>query len=82
MVYAFERAAGGERILAVFNFGERDFDNYEVNVKGNHMLKEIINTDAKIYGGDYTIDNEEIRIRNGRCYMRLKACSGRLFEIC
>ena len=82
LVYAFERAAGGDRILAVFNFGERDFDNYEVNVKGNHMLKEIINTDAKIYGGDYTIDNEEIRIRNGRCYMRLKACSGRLFEIC
>lgn len=81
LVYAYERNAGGERILAVFNFGNRAFDNYEVRISGNHMLNELINTDSSLYGGNGADAMERISVRNGMCYMKLPAYSGRLFVI-
>ena len=81
LVYAFERNAGGERILAVFNFGDRYFDNYEVRITGNHMLNELINSDAGIYGGNTDSDTQNIPVRNGICYMRLAPYSGRIFVV-
>lgn len=79
LVYAFEREAGGEKILAVFNFSDRNYDNYGVRLTGNHMLCELINTDASIYGGYNSSGMETLIVRNGHCNMRLAAFSGRLF---
>lgn len=81
LVYAYERCAGGERILTVFNFGNVCYDNYEVRLSGNHMLHELINSDASIYGGVNTGDMNDIAVRNGQCRIRLNAYSGRLFVI-
>ena len=81
LVYAFLREAGGEVILAVFNFGDRNFDNYEIKYPGNHMLKELINTDAIIYGGNCAADVETLYIRSGRLTMKLSAFSGRMFVV-
>ena len=79
LVYAFEREAGGEKILAVFNFSDRNYDNYGIRLTGNHMLCELINTDASIYGGYNSSGMETLIVRNGHCNMRLAAFSGRLF---
>lgn len=81
LVYAYERNAGGERILTVYNFGDRSFDSYEVRITGNHTLRELINTDASIYGGETKDSTQNIQVRNGRCVMKLAPYSGRLFVV-
>lgn len=81
LVYAYERCAGNERILAVFNFGNVTFHNYEVMVGGNHRLQELINTDATIYGGNSGDGPQNIPVMNGKCYVNLPAYSGRLFVV-
>lgn len=81
LVYAYERCAGGERVLAVFNFGDRDYHNYEIKVSGNHQLNELINTNAAIYGGNDNGNMISVPVRNNRCYVNLAAYSGRLFVV-
>lgn len=81
LVYAFTRSAGGERILAVFNFSDNGYDNYLVRLSGNHMLKELLHTASDIYGGDIRCHLQEIPVRNGQCMIHLEPFSGRLFQI-
>lgn len=51
LVYAYTRSAGGEQMLAVFNFGKQRQSAYEVRLSGNHMLRELVNSASDIYGG-------------------------------
>ena len=81
LVYAYERCAGGERILTVFNFGDKSFDDFELRISGNHILHELINTNALLYGGNDSDNMQSIAVRNGRCNTRLSAYSGRLFVV-
>lgn len=81
LVYAFTREAGGERILAVFNFGDRSYDSYALKMQGNHVLRELINTDWEIYGGVTHTLAEDIRMSSGRCFLRLAPYNGRIFVI-
>ncbi|MBR1865207.1 MAG: 1,4-alpha-glucan branching protein GlgB [Lachnospiraceae bacterium] len=81
LVYAFTRQAGGERLLAVFNFGPECYDHYVVRLQGNHMLSELIHTAGDIYGGTVQGHTQELPVRNGQCQMRLEPYSGRLFHI-
>ncbi|MGN0153472.1 MAG: 1,4-alpha-glucan branching protein GlgB [Lachnospiraceae bacterium] len=81
LVYAYIRSAGGEQIFAVFNFGNNRFSNYLVRLSGNHRLKELLNTERDIYGGELLEENQEILVRNGQCMMDLAAYSGRVFQV-
>ncbi|MCR5701901.1 MAG: 1,4-alpha-glucan branching protein GlgB [Lachnospiraceae bacterium] len=81
LVYAYERVAGGEKILAVFNFGGRDYRDYEIKIAGNHQLNELINSNAEIYGGSDKGNMINVPVRNNRCYVNLAAYSGRLFVV-
>jgi 1,4-alpha-glucan branching enzyme len=81
LVYAYERCAGGEKVLAIFNFSDRDYHDYEIRVSGNHQLNELINTDAAIYGGNNSANMISTPVRNNRCYVNLAAYSGRLFVV-
>ncbi|MBQ4057992.1 MAG: 1,4-alpha-glucan branching protein GlgB [Lachnospiraceae bacterium] len=91
LVYAYTRSAGGEQMLAVFNFSNEKFYNYEVRLSGNHMLKELVNSASDIYGGNASHSGTqgsgqfagglEIPVRNGYCQMDLEAYSGRLFQV-
>ena len=80
LVYAYERCAGGERILAVFNFGDSSLSNYEIRLSGNHRLEELLCSDWVIYGGT-TQKGGCVMVNNGRCHMDLPAYSGRLFLV-
>ncbi len=90
LVYAYIRESGGERMLAVFNFGMKNLFDYEIWISGNHMLRELINTASTIYVADNEMyenvkDNKdtvgkEIVVQNGRCRMNLEPYSGRLFQ--
>lgn len=79
LVYAFQRAAGGERLFAIFNFGPESYERYMVRLPGCGRLKELIHTDSDIYGGGTSSHTEELPVRNGQCLIALKPYSGRLF---
>lgn len=81
LVYAYTRSAGGEQILAVFNFSDERYRNYLIPLKGNHTLKELIHSASRIYGGTVLQDNVELPVRNGQCMMDLEPYSGRLFQV-
>ena len=81
LVYAFMRKAGGERILAVFNFSDACYDEYMFRIEGNHMLHELLNTNWEIYGGQEHSEAEKIRVMNGRCNIKLLPYCGRVFVV-
>lgn len=81
LVYAYTRSAGGEQILAVFNFSDVRYRNYLIRLQGNHTLKELIHSASRIYGGTVLQDNVELSVRNGQCMMDLEPYSGRLFQV-
>ena len=50
-IYAFLRKAGSQRIIAVFNFSDKDQNDYELNVGEGKKIKIIIDSNMKKYGG-------------------------------
>ncbi|HZQ54537.1 MAG TPA: 1,4-alpha-glucan branching protein GlgB [Bryobacteraceae bacterium] len=50
-VLSFLRKGGGETIAAAFNFSPIPRDNYRIGVPSKGHWEEILNTDAKHYGG-------------------------------
>lgn len=81
LVYAYTRNAGGEQILAVFNFSDVRYSHYMVCINGNHILKELIHSASRIYGGEVSSEGTEIPVKNGQCRMDLEPYSGRLFQV-
>ena len=81
LVYAFMRNAGGEQMIAVFNFSDRCYDAYMLRIEGNHRLLELMNTNWEIYGGMAGSQKETIRVMNGQCHIKLLPYSGRLFVV-
>ena len=51
LVIAYMRTAGSERLVAIFNFSDQDFKEFDCYVPGPVCLKELIHTDDEIYGG-------------------------------
>lgn len=81
LVYGYERCAGGERILVVFNASDQNYVNYKIALQGNHMLEELMNTDDEIYGGNGEGGKETLMVQNSQCFMNLSAYSGRMFLV-
>lgn len=79
LVYSFMRQAGGERILAVLNFGDSSYENYMIKAPGCSCLLELMNTDWNIYGGNEDRKEAYIPVQNGQSLIKLSAYSGRLF---
>lgn len=50
-VFAFQRSAGGETILCVFNMTPNYYEYYDVGVYDEGIYDEIFNSDKDIYGG-------------------------------
>lgn len=52
LVYAYIRSVAEEQMLAVFNFGNQKFSDYEIRLSGNHRLREVLNSASAIYAAD------------------------------
>ena len=50
-VYAFQRTAGGESILCVFNMTPNYYEYYDVGCFQDGIYDEIFNSDKDVYGG-------------------------------
>lgn len=52
-IYAFERAEGSERIIAVFNFPDHE-QTYRLRVQNPQPVQILLDSNWAIYGGDET----------------------------
>lgn len=59
-IYAFMRTDGKERIAAVFNFSDREQEDFELTVPGGKELTVLLASDRDIYGGTKRYEEETV----------------------
>lgn len=74
-VYAMERAGGGERIAAVFNFSDA-MQTYQMELPGVKTLEMLIDSDWDVYGGGKPCGATLLAPRNGEFALELAPFSG------
>ena len=50
-IYAFERVSSKEKIVAIFNFSDKDVEGYRLKVEGAKELERILSSNQDVYGG-------------------------------
>ena len=79
-VYALERAGGGERIAAVFNFSDRVQD-YVLELPGITALEALIDSDWDVYGGKTPRAEKPLKPQAGGFALELAPYSGAYFRM-
>ena len=95
-VYAWERRAGEQRILAVFNFSDEEYKNYQLTIPAAFTAEKehaaapcrlllLIASDRDCYGGTLPLspDNPEtaVPLTNGQAVLGLSPYCGRYYRI-
>lgn len=65
VVYAYERRAGGERIVTVLNLSGGSHSDYTIGIDGGEELVPLINSDWYRYGGQSPEDMTPLKITKG-----------------
>lgn len=79
--YAYERSAGGERILCAFNFSGSE-QTVAFDIGENAVLEPLLHSDEQTWSG--TVRHEDIipiTAENGRHIIKLPRFSGEMFKI-
>lgn len=73
-VYAYERRAGGDRLLVVLNFSAREYAEYALHLDGPGTLRELMNSDYIHYGGSGYINDPKLAavLQDGRWTARIR----------
>ena len=80
-IYVFERISKNQRILAVFNFSDKQ-QEYTLKSEDYNELGLILASDNKIYGGCVQYANDtKVKPENGIVNMKINAFTGLLYEI-
>lgn len=74
-IYAFERRSKKERIIAVFNFSDKEHDNYQLTVPDAEKLELLLSSDDVHYGGSEEKSETVLKLKNETCTLTLKAFS-------
>lgn len=77
-VYSFLRKGGGQMVLAVFNFSDKNVSDYELKFDGINSIKLIINSETDRFGG-CCIGEKDPEITNGTVNLELPSFSGKLY---
>ena len=75
-IYSFERIAGKERLLAVFNFSDQVQEDYMLELKDARALTLLLASDAQEYAGTKKYDKTVIETPGGRAALTLTPYSG------
>lgn len=78
-VYAFTRTCGGNSVLAVFNFSDRE-QEYDLNVGNISTLNEIICSEDSRFDGCVLYKKQPV-LKDGTASFVLPAFSGQLYEM-
>lgn len=79
-VYVFQRTGKTERIIAAFNFSDRDL-SYELRLPRCQKITELLRSDMEIYGGNRKRRRPARKITDGRYPAELPAFSAVYYEI-
>ena len=79
-VYVFQRTGKTERIIAAFNFSDRDL-TYELRLPRCQKITELLRSDMEIYGGNRKRRRPARKITDGRYPAELPAFSAVYYEI-
>ena len=87
-VYSFVRRSMEQSVLAVFNFGEEDIEDYTVKLPGqdatkHDMLTQILNSEEMRFGGQLPDAGKETRIpaEDGVLTLQMHRFSARMFVL-
>ena len=80
-IYVFERISKNQKILAVFNFSDKQ-QEYTLKSEDYNELGLILASDNKIYGGCVQYANDtKVKPENGIVNMKINAFTGLLYKI-
>lgn len=79
-LYLFERHTGQQRILAFFNFSDRE-QSYEYSTETRQNYRLLIASDMDRYGGTKAYGEEELSFSSSKIELRLSAFSGRYYLV-
>ncbi len=71
-IYAFERFSSKERLVALFNFSDKEQKDYQVSISGVKKLKLLISSENTIYGGNKDQEIKELTEKEGGFIFQLK----------
>lgn len=79
-VYVFQRTGKTERIIAAFNFSDKDL-SYELRLPRCQKITELLRSDMEIYGGNRKRRRPARKITDGRYPAELPAFSAVYYDI-
>lgn len=84
-IYSIVRFGTKENLLAIFNFGDKDCENYSLKLNANKNIKLILNSNWRRFSGEISEKEELFEIEQGTDESKLKinisAFTGMLFEV-
>ena len=80
-IYAILRKCESQKIAAVFNFSEQEWE-YELEIPKGKELKLLLASDADIYGGKrHYEDQQKFKLKKGKVSLEMTPFSAMFFEI-
>ncbi len=74
-VYSFIRTGGNEKILAVFNFSDKAYEDYSVEIENCRTAKLIFSSNWECFGGKCKRKTEDHKIENSLLYISVDSIS-------
>ncbi|NLK94111.1 MAG: 1,4-alpha-glucan branching protein GlgB [Clostridiales bacterium] len=59
-VFTYERISNDEKLIIAINNSNNYYEDYIIGVNSKYTIKEIINSDNSIYGGENNVNSKEI----------------------
>ena len=79
-IYAFERMAGNQKIVVLFNFSDKNYE-YQLKVDNCNSLSLCIDSNDVKYGGRNEHINNKIYMENGSAKVELAPYSGQVYMV-
>ena len=80
-IYAFERKAKNDRIIAVFNFSDKQQKNYELKIPEATELKLMIASDMEQYSGTKKYEKESMILKKEKASFTLEPYSAVYYSV-
>lgn len=80
-IYVFERRGGGQRIMAIFNFSDKQQEHYLLAVPDAKELKPLLSSAADIYGGTEKWSEQAKAVVKGKAEFSLPPFSGAYYLV-
>lgn len=85
LIYAFERTTNGKKLIAVFNFSDKDYNDFKLELKEKEQVREVLNSDDISFGGNTIRDKSILPIQRtslgNESIITVPKLSGVVFEV-